>query len=478
MTVRDVRGRLTADELGQLFLFEELSEAQLGWLSERGWVAEFAAGSEVLEEGGDAEAFIMLLEGTIAMSRRVGQDDVEITRTDQVGVYAGATQSYLEKGDVHRYTATVRALTDVRLFVLDQGDFAWAMRTWFPMAMHLLEGIFLGMRNSQQVVGQRQQLLALGALSAGLTHELNNPAAAASRATSALRERVQGMRHKLAKLAHEELDPRLLEILVEVQEQAVLGVATAPRLSSMEESAREDEIADWLDDHGVASGWELAPVFVGAGTTCEFLDDFAGRAPADVLQGALQWLASTLETELLLDEIADSVTRISTLVAAAKQYSNMDRAPHARADIHNGIESTLVMLSAKLKHVEVVTDFDRSLPLVPMYAAELNQVWTNLLDNAVQAMDGNGKVTVRTSLDGDMVRVEIGDQGPGVPAELRRRIFEPFFTTKPTGEGTGLGLDISYRIVVARHGGDLTVESQPGDTRFLVRLPLTERRQP
>ncbi len=478
MTLRDVRGRLSADELRKLFLFEKLSGAQLDWLSEHGWVAEFAAGSEVLEEGGDAEAFIVLLEGTISMSRRVGQDDVEITRTNQVGVYAGATQSYLERGDVHRYTATVLALTDVRLFVLDQNDFSWAMRTWFPMAMHLLEGIFLGMQASQQVVGQRQQLLALGALSAGLTHELNNPAAAASRATAALRERVQGMRHKLAKLAHGKLDPRLLELLVEVQEQAVLGVSTAPRLSSMEEAAREDEITDWLDDHAISEGWELAPVFVGAGTTCEFLDDFASRAPADVLQGALQWLASTLETELLLDEIADSVTRISTLVAAAKQYSNMDRSPHARADIHKGIESTLVMLSAKLKDVEVVTEFDRSLPPVPMYAGELNQVWTNLLDNAVQAMDGHGKVTVRTSLDGDAVRVEIADQGPGVPPELRRRIFEPFFTTKPTGQGTGLGLDISYRIVVARHGGDLTVESEPGDTRFIVRLPLTERRQP
>ncbi|MDX6366973.1 MAG: hypothetical protein QOK30_2049 [Nocardioidaceae bacterium] len=478
MTVQEERGRLSGDDLRRLFLFEKLETGQLDWLAAHGWVAEVAGGSEVLKEGDDAEVFILLLEGTIALSRRVGRDDVETSRTDQVGVYAGATQSYLEEGDEHRYTATVRALTDVRLFVLGREDFTWAVRTWFPMAMHLLEGVFLGMQNAQQIVGQRQQLLALGALSAGLTHELNNPAAAASRATSALRERVHGMRAKLAKLAREELDPRLLEVLVEVQEQAVLGIAAAPHLSPLEESAREDEITDWLEDHGVASGWEIAPIFVGAGTPREFLDDFARRAPADVLEGGLQWLASTLETELLLDEITDSVSRISTLVAAAKQYSNMDRAPHARADIHKGIESTLVMLSAKLKGVEVVTDFDRSLPPVPMYAGELNQVWTNLLDNAVQAMDGRGRITVRTALDGESVRVEIGDTGPGVPPELRQRIFEPFFTTKGTGQGTGLGLDISYRIVVARHGGDLTVESSPGDTRFVVRLPLTERRAP
>jgi signal transduction histidine kinase len=478
MTVHDRCGRLSAADLRELFLFEKLDDEQLDWLSSHGWVSAIEGGAEVLSEGSDAEVFIMLLEGTISMSRRVGPDDVEITRTDQVGVYAGATQSYLEEGEVHHYTATVWALTDVRLFVLDREDFAWAVRTWFPMAMHLLEGVFLGMQNSQQIVGQRQQLLALGALSAGLTHELNNPAAAAARATSALRERVQGMRRKLAKLAHEELDPRLLEVLVEVQEQAVLAVNEVPQLSSLDETAREDEITGWLDDHDIPDGWELAPIFVAAGTTGDFLDGVAQRAPPDVLPGALQWLASTLETELLLDEIADSVSRISTLVAAAKQYSNMDRSPHVRADIHKGIESTLVMLSAKLKTVEVVTEFDRTLPLVPMYAGELNQVWTNLLDNAVQAMDGHGRITVRTSLDGDAVRVEVGDEGPGVPAELRQRIFEPFFTTKPTGQGTGLGLDISYRIVVARHGGDLTVESEPGDTRFIVRLPLTERRQP
>jgi len=334
------------------------------------------------------------------------------------------------------------------------------------------------MRNSQQIVGQRQQLLALGALSAGLTHELNNPAAAAVRATSALRDRVAGMRHKLAMLAHDELDPRLLELLVDVQEEAVQAVSQAPKLTALQESEREDEIGDWLDERGITGGWELAPIFVAAGTSTEFLDKVADRASGVMLEGALRWLAYTLDTELLIGEITDSVTRISSLVAAAKQYSNMDRAPHERVDIHAGLESTLVMLGSKLEQVEVVTDYDRSLPPVPVYAGELNQVWTNLIDNAVQAMDGHGRLSVRTSMDGDRVRVEVGDTGPGVPEGLRQRIFEPFFTTKPVGQGTGLGLDICYRIVVGRHGGDLTVESQPGDTRFIVRLPLTERSQP
>jgi signal transduction histidine kinase len=176
-----------------------------------------------------------------------------------------------------------------------------------------------------------------------------------------------------------------------------------------------------------------------------------------------------------MSEITDSVTRISKLLGDAKQYSAMGRASFERSDIHLGIKSTLSMMAGKFKDITVVKELDRSLPPVPIFGAALNQVWTNLIDNAVQAMNGHGTLTIRTSLDGDYARVEIGDTGPGIPAELRQRIFEPFFTTKPVGQGTGLGLDISYRIVVERHGGDLRVESQPGDTRFIVRLPLTER---
>jgi signal transduction histidine kinase len=478
MSITESTERLPVDELRKLFLFEKLSDEQLEWLSEHGWVIEVPGGTAPFQEGAPAELFMVLLNGTIALSRRVGQDDVETVRTDQVGAYAGATQAYVQERDVKRtYMATLRVISDARLFVLRAEDFGWVMRTWFPMAIHLLEGLFLGMRTTQHIVGQRQQLLALGALSAGLTHELNNPAAAAVRATSALRDRIAGMRHKLAMLAHDELDKRLLETLVDVQEEAVQRVSEAPKLTALQESQREDEITDWLDDHQISGAWELAPIFVGAGTTLEFLDKVAAGAPGGLLEGALRWLAYTLETELLIAEINDSVTRISSLVAAARQYSNMDRAPHERADIHAGLESTLVMLANKIGDVEVIRDYDRSLPKIPIYSGELNQVWTNLIDNAVQAMGGHGTLTVRTSREDECVRVEIGDTGSGVPEKLRRRIFEPFFTTKPVGQGTGLGLDISYRIVVARHGGDLTVDSRPGDTRFIVRLPLTERGQ-
>jgi signal transduction histidine kinase len=477
VTIAEGTERLPVQALRKLFLFERLSDEQLQWLAEHGWVVQAPGGTTLLAEGDPAELFVVLLSGTITMSRRVGRDDVETTRTDQVGVYAGAMQAYVGDASGQTYNATIQVVSDARFFVLRAEDFAWMMHTWFPIAIHLLEGLFLGLRTSAHIVQQRQQLLALGALSAGLTHELNNPAAAAVRATSALRDKVAGMRNKLAMLAKGDLDPELLGLLVDVQEEAIQAVPEAPRLTPLEESEREDALSGWLDDHGVHNGWELAPTFVAAGATTEFLDRVADEAPPAMLEGAVHWLTYALETELLMNEITDSVTRISSLLAAARQYSNMDRAPHERVDIHLGLKSTLVMLAGKLEGIEVVKDFDRSLPRVPVYAGELNQVWTNLIDNAVQAMDGHGTLTVRTSVDGDRVRVEIGDTGPGVPESLRRRIFEPFFTTKPVGQGTGLGLDISYRIVVGRHGGDLTVESQPGDTRFVVRLPLTERAQ-
>ena len=472
MTDRSVR--LSPDRLRELFLFEHLDDEQLDWLSEHGWVTEVPAGDRVIEEGEAATRFAVLLTGTISMTRRVGQDDVELTRTDQVGVYMGASQAYIDEAN-QAYTSSVRAVSDCSFFVLDSADFAEAMRTWFPMAMHMLEGVFLGMRASQQIVGQRQHLVSLGNLSAGLMHELNNPAAAAARASAELKIRVAGMRQKLAKLAHDEIDPRLLHLLVDVQEEAVQGMATAPTLSAVEESEREDELGEWLEDRGVPDAWELAPIFVAAGTTPEFLEKLADSAPDDLIEGAMRWLAYTLETEQLVDEVSDSVTRISTLVQAAKQYSNMDRAPFQRADIHVGLKSTLMMLSGKLKKIEVVKEFDRELPEVPIYAGEINQVWTNIIDNAIQAMDGEGRLTLRTSLDGECAKVEIANSGPVIPADVRQRIFEPFFTTKPVGEGTGLGLDISYRIVTARHGGDISVESEPGETRFIVWLPLTER---
>jgi signal transduction histidine kinase len=466
---------LSPDGLRQLFLFADLDDEQLDWVAGHGDVVAFPAGTDLAVEGAPADCFYVLLSGTLTLSRRVGRDDVEFMRSSLHGGYAGATQFYLGDQVAQTYLNTVRAVTDCTVLALPAREFSVTFRDWFPMATHLLQGLFVGQRNSTEVISQRERLLAMGKLTAGLTHELNNPAAAAARAAASLQERFAGMRHKLALLSEGRIDGRVLRALTDLQETFVAGIGAAEELSALERADREDDLGGWLEDHEVTQPWELAAVFVPAGLGTADLDKVADAIDPGFLEPALRWLAYTVETELLLSEIRDSTRRISALVDAAKQYSQMDRSPHQETDLRLGLDATLVMLGGKIAPgITVVKDYDRALPPVPAYAAELNQVWTNLIANALDAMEGHGTLTLRTAVDGDRALVEVGDTGPGIPEDLQRRVFEPFFTTKPVGQGTGLGLDVSWRIVVNRHGGDLRVVSRPGDTRLQVRLPLRE----
>jgi signal transduction histidine kinase len=471
------------EELKTLFLFEKLDDEQLAWLCRDGRIETHEPG-RLFAEGDPASCFYVLMDGEIRLTKNSSGQEIETTRSDYRGVYAGGWSSYLGDKVDQRYAASMYVIKPATFFVLEAAVFGTMVRSWFPMAVHLLEGLFYGQQNARNVLDRRERLLALGQLSAGLTHELNNPAAAAARAVPALRERVAGMRHKLGMISAGKFDSSTLAELVRLQEEAaekVAKAAKAPDLSPREEADREDRIADWLAEHGISDSWELAPNFVQAGIDVDWLEAMHGTLDAcctvDVFSAAVRWLNYTVETELLMNEIGDATGRISALVGAARQYSQMDRAPFQVADLRELLESTLVMLSRKLgDEVKVVKDFDPALPEIPCYPAELNQVWTNIIDNAVAAMGGSGTprgtLTVRTYRDGDSAAVEIGDTGPGIPADIRDRIFDPFFTTKPVGEGTGLGLDISYRIVADRHGGDIRVTSVPGDTRFTVRIPL------
>jgi signal transduction histidine kinase len=478
------------DELRSLFLFEKLTPDQLTWLCREGRVETFEPGP-VYTEGDPATCFYVLLEGTLVLMRRVGSDDIEVNRTSDPGVYAGAFQSYLGERAPKNYNSSLRVTVPSRFFVLDAGCFAQLMTEWFPLAVHLLEGAFFGSKAANQAVSQRERLLALGSLSAGLTHELNNPAAAAVSATASLRERISGVRGKLRLIARGPYQRDTLEALTRLQDVAVEKVAKAPKLDPLAAADREDELCDWLAGHGISNGWEIAPALVAASLDPAWLETVREAVGAQILEPAIRWIYYSVETELLMNEIEDATTRISTLVGAARQYSQLDRAPFQVTDVHDLLDSTLMMLNAKLSQagIKVKKDYDRTLPKIPAYASELNQVWTNLIDNAVYAMSPNaggnttaqaganegGILTVRTAADSDnRVLVEFGDTGPGIPEDLQVRIFEPFFTTKPVGQGTGLGLDISYRIIVNKHHGDLRVTSRPGDTRFQVELPSTQ----
>jgi len=477
----------SGDELRTLFLFEKLRDDQIDWLCQRGRI-EFVDEGPVYAEGDAAASFYVLLSGGVALTRRIGADDIEVTRTTNPGVYGGAFMAYLGDRVPQVYNNTMRVTEPSRFFVIDADRFAELMNDWFPMAVHLLEGLFFGTKNVQEVIGQRERLLALGSLTAGLTHELNNPAAAAVRATAALREKIVALRHKLPKIAAVKHEDAVMQLLVRLLDEAKIAGGDRAAPGPLEAADLEDAISDWLDNHGVARGWELASAFVQAGIGIGELDELAAAAhqavadgtasdggrPPTSLDRSLRFLADSIETELLLTEITDSIARISALVTDAKQYSQLDRAPYQVINVHELLDSTLAMLSGRIGDgVTVVRDYGRDLPKIPCFPGELNQVWTNLIDNAVSAMDGSGTLTIHTALDRDMLLVDIGDTGPGIPPDLQRRIFEPFFTTKPVGQGTGLGLDICFRIVVTRHHGDLRVQSVPGDTHFQVRLPLT-----
>jgi signal transduction histidine kinase len=475
-------------ELRTLFLFEALTDEQLEILCAAGQMKDYEPGP-ICVEGEPATCFYVLVEGELVMSKQSGGQNIETNRTSQRGVYCGAWKAFTGRHHQQMYEASVHVTRPSRFFVLDAPLFAKFMTEQFPMAVHLLDGIAIGSERTRRIIDNREKLLALGQLSAGLTHQLNNPAAATARAAAELRERIGQMRRKLLMLSDGTVTPEALRGLVRLQEQVAEQVAKSAtrHLNSMETADSEDAVGEWLEDHGIDDGWDLAPTLVEGGIDTDWLERISATVDeldaSASLDKAIRWLSSTIDGELLLNQISEASKRISALVADAKQYSQMDRAAFQVEDIHEGLVSTLVMLAPRLGKdggedvtpIAVVKEFDKTLPKIPCFPGDLNQVWTNIIDNAIAAMRGksDGRLTLRTCREGEaMLRVEICDNGPGIPEGVRERIFEPFFTTKPVGEGTGLGLDLAWNIVVKKHRGDLRVESVPGDTRFIILLPL------
>jgi signal transduction histidine kinase len=462
----------TFDELRLVPLFEDLPDEAVLEVAGQGLEKFVPAGEVNGREGEPVEHLYVILEGELRITKEATGGEVVINTYTPGAFFAEVP---LLAGTP--FLATGRALTDCRLFLIPDDLFRHLLTEHSSFGNKILKAMAERVQILQSVAGQRERLTSLGTLAAGLAHQLNNPAAAARRSAEDLREDLDKLRSAGLRLARAATAGLLTSEALDTLERAIdaPGRAEAPVLEELERSEREENVAVWLEESGVPEGWALAPSLVSAGLGVTDLLPIVESAPSELRLDALRYLEATLDAAGLVDEVEGSALRISGIVETMEGYSYMDRAPVQEVDVNGSLDDTLAVLGHRLDGIEVLRHYDPGLPRITAYGGELNQVWTNLIDNAIDAVSASevsGRITVRTGCERDRVLVEVTDDGPGIPPENHARIFEPFFSTKDVGHGTGLGLDVSYRIVVGRHGGDIHVASEPGRTRFEVRLPL------
>jgi signal transduction histidine kinase len=454
---------MRADELRSLSIFAGLTDDQLTDLIKGGTEVPIEPGVDLFHEGDHADFWWVLIEGAIDLIRHVGREDTVVARMDVPGRWAGGFRAWDEHGT---YLATGRGASIGRVLRVP----AEVLRDWsnglFPFGGHLIAGLYRTARSIESTARQRESLVTLGTLAAGIAHEINNPAAAASRAVVGLEMEFRSLLLSERQLAQKDISPE------EFAELDALRSELQPAdLDPLARADREQELVTWLNRNRVARAWIIAPQLAAAGVDLAWCARAATILEGSALEPGLEWVASTFSVATLLSEAKESTRRISELVAAVRSYTQMDRASMQRVDLTDGLNSTLVMLGHRLRGVTIVREFGTDVPMIEAYAGELNQVWTNLIDNAVDAMGESGTLRVATRVEDGEVVIEIADTGPGMPPDVAARAFEPFYTTKDVGKGTGLGLDIARRIIVERHQGQIMIDSRPGETVLRVKLP-------
>jgi signal transduction histidine kinase len=445
-------------------LFEGLADEELQQLVDNAEHVTFRAGDILMQQGEPGDSAHVVLNGGFEIQKQSGQSVIKIDVREpgeiigEMALLSNAPRS-----------ATVVAVMESETLCISQEAFENLLLTSPSATMAVLHWVMARLSQNESLLHQQEKMAALGTMSAGLAHELNNPAAAAQRSASLLRgapSKWLELTHQLETLAFE---ANLSDWLGGFMQDATRRFRNPLKLETLERIDLVEQFQAWLEANGVESAWELAPAMVNFGWSPELLGYLKSKP---LFKPAMQWLGTGSMIVTQLYEIQNTTERISQIVRAMKSYTYLDQAPLLEVDVHEGLENTLVIMEHKLKQgVTIKREYSPDLPHIEAYASELNQVWTNIIDNAVDAMNGKGEITLRTFTQSDQVIVEIIDDGPGIPKDIQSRIYEPFFTTKPPGQGTGLGLHVTHDIIVNRHHGQLLMESRPGETRFRIVLP-------
>ena len=456
------------EELRRIPLFADLSEEDLKQLHKMAETISIPAGQLVLREGDQGDSLYVVLAGELEVTKRQGGQDV-LLALYKPGQFFGE-MALLEQAP---RSASVRTLQESRLLVISQAAFQTLLSCSPSAPLRILHTVTSRLRSTESMLIQNEKMAALGTLAAGLAHELNNPAAAVRRSAAQLRVALAERDRFVAQLGSLAIDADQRESLGALQERVAQRTTTASPYDPLTLSEQEDELQEWLEDHDVGQAWELAPVLVSFGWEREELEPLAERFSPTQLPVVVGWLGTSSSVYGLLEEVVQSAEAMSEIVKAVKTYSYLDQAPTQEVDVIESLENTLVLLRPKLDaDISITRDYADDVPRIEAYGSELNQVWTNLIDNAIDAVEGHGDLILRANTADGTVTVDIIDDGPGIPPEIQPRIFEPFFTTKAPGVGTGLGLHIAYNIVVHKHRGQLQVTSKPGETRLRVVLPV------